>query len=417
MRQKYFILYCIVVMCSVKAGAQNVSSPYSILGIGDIETYDYGRYSASGGAAVARREAGFYNFANPASLTVMPYKAINLDLAFRGRVSKFKLTGTDTFTLPSKDVVVKRATIAFKVTPKVGFSFGIKPFSSVNYQYTGTSAIADGNAAFLKYTDGSGGINQTYFSIAKQIKKRLSVGATASWLFGALQSSTNYYNPTLGLDVLRTENNFYNAAGLQGGIQYHSLYSKKWQHTLGATATAYTKLKGQNTTEYVESSTLLKTLDPVNIQFKMPVTVSAGYSVANKNGISFHLQGTYNKWATQKLNYTNSFTKDAYSFNAGMEYSKRITGPEVSLEKYYLAWGVKMEQSYLAINNRQLNDFAATLGAGKNLSRLLSVNAGIEVGKKGKASLNQIQENYFQFNVGITLKDIWYGTRKFGRFN
>lgn len=124
--------------------------PYSILGIGVIETYDYGRYIASGGAAVARREAGFYNFANPALFTVMPYKAINLDIAFRGRVSKFKLSGSGTFTLPSKNMVVKRASIAFKVTPKVGFAFGIKPFSSVNYQYSGASTIADGNAAFLK---------------------------------------------------------------------------------------------------------------------------------------------------------------------------------------------------------------------------------------------------------------------------
>ncbi|MEI9958396.1 MAG: hypothetical protein WDM90_19300 [Ferruginibacter sp.] len=49
--------------------AQNVSSPYSILGIGDIESDDYGRYSASGSAAVPGGNPGYYNFSNPASLT------------------------------------------------------------------------------------------------------------------------------------------------------------------------------------------------------------------------------------------------------------------------------------------------------------------------------------------------------------
>lgn len=417
MYQKYIGLSCIILLFFAKATAQNVSSPYSVLGIGDMETNDYGRYSASGGTAVSRREPGFYNFANPASLTVIPYKVINFDFALRGRVSKFKLPGTDTFTLPTKDVVVKRVTLAFKVTPTVGFAFGIRPFSSVNYQYAGTSSASDGNANFIKYTDGSGGINQIFFSIAKQIKKRLSVGATASWLFGALQNTTEYYNPLLGLDIIRTENNFYNAAGLQGGLQYHSLYGKKWQHTAGVTATAYTKLKGQNTTDYSENSTLLKTLDPADISFKMPLAVSAGYSIANKNGLSFNLQATYNKWPRQKVNYTNSFTSDAYGLNAGMEYSKRISTKDFTAEKYYVGWGIKMEQSYLVINNQHLNDYAVTFGGGKNISRLISVNAGIEMGKKGTASFNQIKENYFQFNMGITLKDIWYGTKRFGRFH
>ena len=82
-------------------------------------------------------------------------------------------------------------------------------------------------------------------------------------------------------------------------------------------------------------------------------------------------------------------------------------GPEV----------VKMEQSYLVLNNQRLNNYAVTFGGGKNLSHLVSANAGIAVGRRGNASLSQIQENYVQFNVGITLKDIWFGTKKFGRYN
>ncbi|MBK9486622.1 MAG: hypothetical protein IPO01_15985 [Chitinophagaceae bacterium] len=71
MIRKYFILTCICLFTAAKTQAQNVSSPYSILGVGDIETNDYGRYSASGGAAVSRREPGSYNFSNPASLTAL----------------------------------------------------------------------------------------------------------------------------------------------------------------------------------------------------------------------------------------------------------------------------------------------------------------------------------------------------------
>ena len=52
----FFVL--LLVCAAVNGNAQNISSPYSILGIGDIENDDYGRYSASGSAAVSRREKG-----------------------------------------------------------------------------------------------------------------------------------------------------------------------------------------------------------------------------------------------------------------------------------------------------------------------------------------------------------------------
>ncbi len=417
MIQKYFILSCICLFAAAKTQAQNVSSPYSILGIGDIETNDYGRYSSSGGAAVSRREPGSYNFSNPASLTALPYKTLNFDFGLRGKVSRFKLTGSDTLTQPSKDFAIKRVSLAFKVTPKTAFAFGLKPFSTVNFQYIASSSISDGNADYLKYTEGTGGINQVYFSIANELKSRLSVGATAFWLFGSVQNSIEYYNPNLGLDIIRNESNFYNSAGLQAGLQYYTDPTKKWRHSFGLTSTAYTTLKGEKTADYTEFGTIIKTVNTENVQFKMPVSIVGGYSIAHANGLSFHLQGDYYKWATRKLNYKNTYIKDAYSLRAGFEYSKKITNSKYTWEKFYLAMGVKMEQSYLILNNNHLNDYAVTLGAGKNVSRFLSLHAGLDAGRRGSKALNQIQENYYQFTIGLTLKAIWFGTRKTGRFN
>lgn len=417
MSQKYFLLYCAVVFFSMKTAAQNVSSPYSILGIGDIENNDYGRFSASGNTGVSRREIGFYNFANPASLTVIPYKSVNLDFTTRGRSSIFKLTGADTFTNPSKDFVVKRVALSFKVTPKVAFAVGFKPFSSVNYQYTGVASINDENTEYIRYVDGSGGLYQTYFSIAKEIKRGLSVGVTTSWLFGSLQNSTEYYNPNLGLDITKKDYKFYNAAGLQTGMQYYSKPGKKWQHTVGVTATAYTNLKGQSTTDYIESDSIIKSLQPETISMKLPVSIVAGYSIARNSGLSLHAQGSYHKWPAQKLSYKAASVKDAFGLNAGIEYSRKIDISGYSVEKFYLACGVRMEQSYLVLNSQRLKEYALTLGAGKNISPLISIHASMEFGKRGQASYNQIMENYMQYSVGITLKDLWYGTKKFGRYN
>ena len=84
--------------------------------------------------------------------------------------------------------------MAFKVTPSVAIAFGIKPFSSVNYQYNVITAIADGSAQYLKYIDGSGGIYQSYFSGAKQLNKHFSIGATAPviWVTAKLHGILQY---------------------------------------------------------------------------------------------------------------------------------------------------------------------------------------------------------------------------------
>jgi len=415
--KKRSILYCLLLFISIKAASQNVSSPYSILGIGDIDNNSYGRFAASGNAAVSRREASSYNFSNPASLTAIPFKSINFDLNFRGRSSTFKPVASDTFSSYTKDFILKRITLAFKVTPKTAIAFGLKPFSSVNYQFVAASSVSNGNEVdYLKYTEGTGGINQVYFSAAKEIRPRLSVGATLSWLFGSLQNNVEYYNADIDLDIVKKETDFYHGVGLKAGLQYYSRIGKKWQQTFGLTVDAYTNLKGEKTVEYLESDVSIKTLSPEGIRFKMPVIAGIGYSIGNRKGLSYHIQGTYQKWATKNLHYNSIYIKDAYSLHAGIEYSKKQITQNSVREKSFWAAGIKMEQSYLVTSNNHLTDYAITLGAGKNISRFLSLSAGLDIGTRGKNSLQQIQENYYQFNVGLTLKDFWFGTKKMGRF-
>ncbi|MEI9958397.1 MAG: hypothetical protein WDM90_19305 [Ferruginibacter sp.] len=60
--------------------------------------------------------------------------------------------------------------------------------------------------------------------------------------------------------------------GLQLGLQYYTLPGKKWQQTIGITGSAYTTLKGKNTTDYSETTTTKKHLTLQILSLKMPVT-------------------------------------------------------------------------------------------------------------------------------------------------
>lgn len=416
-------IFPMLLVTGVMVQAQNVSSPYSILGIGDVDTKDFGRYFATGNASVARRDAASYNFSNPASLTSLPFKTMNFDIALRGRSSTFRSSDFDSATFPSNDFVIKRITAAFKVSDKAGFAVGLKPYSSVNYFYLSDKTILDGSSSYTKIVEGNGGINQVYFSYGYMLSKNLSAGITASYLFGSVYKETVYAGNNINLLLQKKESNQYSGGNFTGGLQYHSSGKKKWQHTAAVTFSGGTNLSGQQIIDYAEDTEIIKS-DLNNNQFKMPVSVSVGYAATLSNAFTFSAEGNYYNWPYQKLNLNRSFTNPSARFSAGMEYSKKIkyqdnaTGAATILaERFYLGLGISAENSYMRIENKTVWDYSISAGAGYHVSRMLSVYSGLEYGNKGNLNYAQIKENYVQFVVGLTFKDIWIGPKYTRRYD
>lgn len=420
------ILGTALIFTVVSVTAQNVSSPYSILGIGDVDTKDFGRYFGSGNAAIARRDVSSYNFSNPASLTALPFKTMNFDIAMRGRSSNFASPGIDTLTDITKDFVVKRVTIAFKADNKSAFAFGLKPYSSVNYQYNTDKVILDGASTYTKYISGSGGLNQVYGSYGRTLGKYFSAGVTGSFLFGASAKETYYYGSSINLAVQKNEITSYSGATLQGGIQYQSIPKKKWQHTIGATITSGTSLRGEYSVEYLENDESIKKTVEISDKFRLPVTGGLGYTATLNNKLSFSLEGNYYNWKYQKVNYSRSYTNPSSRLSMGVEYSKKIkylgrptqSNPkgEAEIEKWYFGGGISMENAYIKIKEKNLWDYSASIGGGYNLINGISIYSGLEIGQKGNLNVGQFKENYTQFIIGLTIKDIWIGpkhTRKY----
>jgi len=393
------------------SAAQNVTSPYSILGIGDVDTKDFGKYFSSGNASIARRDATAYNFSNPASLTSLPFKTMHFDIAMRGKSSSFTFQRIDTPTSITKDFSVKRGTMAFKVNKKTGIAFGLRPYSSVNYKFQQDKIILDGNTSYTKYIEGNGGINQFYVSAGTELNKRLSAGITASWLFGSLQKTTLYSGSSISLGVIKQETDFYTGALFQGGLQYYSLPGRKWKHQLGLTTSVSTGLSGELTTEYIENEITIKNKTETGRNFKLPVTVAFGYSAVCNDKLTLSIEGNFYNWSYQKVDYSNSFTNPAFRFSAGMDYSFKRKAYNMTFEKSYVSWGINIENSYLRIKNNPLWDYSFSLGGGLSVARNISVYTGLEVGTKGNKDLDQIKENYTQYIFGFTLKDIWIGPR------
>lgn len=411
-------LTLLLLLTAVQTAAQNVTSPYSNLGIGDIDNKDFSRYAASGSAALARRNEVSYNFFNPASLTSLGEKVVNLEFMMRGRSSVFRMSTTDTSTAASKDLTIKRISLSFRPSPRTGFAFGLRPYSSVNYQYQLSGVVySDGTAGYSRTVEGDGGINQAYGSLGYALGKRFSAGITGSFLFGNTTRKTSYTDPLLDLDITKKEYSYYNGATLQTGVQYYTPAQRKWQHTIGFTTTAGTRLKGYSKTEYLNADTAFLTSNNGSAVFNMPLSAGIGYTLSNREGLSLSVEGEYYHWPKQAINYSNSYTAPSVRLGAGWEYAKRqqyLTSGGASYEKYYLAMGVTAQNSYYLLAGNHVWDYSATLGGGYNVARNLYMHGGLEFGVRGSNKAGQIREQYTQFTLGLTIRDIWFRAKQAG---
>ena len=415
---KRFIALIFLIPACLHSNAQTTTSPYSILGIGDIESKDYGKFFGMGSASTGIQSPTFVNLSNPASLSSLEPQKLNLDFNVRWRSSQFKLPTTDTFSSSTSDAQLERFSLTFRPTNSWGLSFGLKPYSSVNYLLKDVITLPDGTTSSIQKTvTGSGGLEQVYVANSFKLNKNFSVGLTTSFLFGSLKTATVYNYLDQGASITRNEYQILKGFQFQGGFQYTGLISKNLRQTFGATVTIPTTLWGSYERTYVSTDTTLTTDTVQNERFKLPVQFSVGYSLVIHDAVTIALDYRYANWSQTALNYPNAVTAPSQRFALGFQYAPlKNTGGQMR-EKYFLQAGVSYEQSYIQIANHQLNDMSATVGVGSNITRLINLYLGLEVGSRGNTNDGQIREQYTQISAGVTLKEFWYNTRKLKKYN
>ncbi len=393
--------------------AQNLTSPYSILGIGDLETKDYGKFFGMASTSLALRSTSFINLSNPASLTALDPKMLNIDMNSRWRSSSFQYPIGDSFTSSYNDAAIRRLSLTFRPGDQWGFSFGIKPYSTVNYQIEEKlNAGSGGLTNISKKVTGSGGINQVYLTNAFRIGKHLSAGLTISYLFGSLTRNTLYTQEDLALNIMRNEYEVLKGVQFQGGLQYTIATGSYLKHTLGLVVSSPTSLTGRLETDYTDNDTLLQSTVKDSEGFKLPLQWGLGYALEIDDAITIAADYNSYNWEKLKLDYPGAYLHQAQRFSLGFQYVTRKRMQGQMREKVFIQAGIAYEQGYIAIKGQQINDLSATAGIGSNLTRLINVYLGIEVGSKGNTSLGQIKEKYTQISAGVTLKEFWHNTKK-----
>lgn len=405
-----FLLFSLITLAQ-----QGTSSPYSFYGVGDVRYRGMLENRSMGGVAV-EQDSIHINIDNPSSYANLKYTTMTLAGTHSEKTLKEE----------GESASARRTTLDYLVVAipvgRLGFGFGLIPYSSVGYKIQYISPDGSENN---KRLEGTGGLNKVFFGAGYKIGKNFSVGADVHYVFGKIENDNLEFITDVPVGTRELNLSYLSGFNVNFGAMYKTKLTKKLQLHTALSYSLETKLD-------VESTRTISTIDyngTVNIdpegfdevvtnrEIVKPskLTLGLGIGEARKWLIGAELatrptatlDSHYNNVTNAKFEKYNRYSLGGYfipDYGSFTSYAKRIV---------YRA-GFRFEQTGLIINDQGIDDKTISVGVGlPAFGSFSNFNIGLEYGQRGTTKNGLIQENYFNASVSFSLNDKWFVKRKF----
>ena len=421
---KYFLLGLFISMISFNVfGQSDLSSPYSRFGLGDISTGSPNTIlKGMGGIANAMSGRSLLNPTNPASYADIDSLSFIFDAGFYIKTATFS---TNNLSEKGSNASFDYASVGMSVTKRWKIGLGITPYSSKEYNVItehNEAGIGSYNVAF----QGKGGINKAFFANGFKVTNNLSIGATASLIFGTLSDNTSVYFPdsTYFLNGRRSVDMRISDLKLDYGIIYR-LPIPNYNVKIGLTYSQGTKLtskrdifirnmfKGFNEHTEVPIDTLLY-IEDEKVVLTIPHSYGVGVSIDKGKGWMLGADFNWSGWEGFTMNGVNDSLQNSWNIAVGGSYKPEST----SISKYYkkitYRAGFHYDQTYYYVYGKSINKYGLTLGMSLPMPRsLTTLNVAVEFGSMGTLKNSLVKENYFNISVSMSIYDKWFIKKKY----
>jgi len=449
---KYFVtihlpkisLSVLLLLSTLMSKAQETGiSPYSRIGLGDLNLNHSPAYQSLGGASVALSDFNLVNTSNPATLSFLDQHMPVFELS--GATQFLKLTSENSSANLSTTNFT-RMSIGIPVNKRLGVALGVKPYSTTGYNITTTneeSLIGDVTYVY----QGNGGVNNAFlsggYSLINKDSISLSLGASVNFLFGNIEKSRRVEFPDDddALNSLLTQTTSYGGVDFQLGLMYKQKITKNFVYTIGASLTLGTELNATREDffgTYTDYSSVEQVQDTLSYfdnntgKVTIPSSIKVGASVLLYQNMELSAQYERQDWSTYKESFDQQSSSDTLVSASSISFGIRYTPSDVFstanyFERIQYRVGIRAGQSALQFNNTQLTEFGTSFGIGlplrksttsKNEFRSLSMlNFGVEFGNRGQINDGLIKENFTTVYFGISImpqvQNRWFVKRKF----
>ena len=420
MRGKLTIIASLLVLFSIHTfGQKSIYSPYSRYGFGEIVEQSYGSNIGYGSLSSGLRVDDVINYSNPASYTAQDTNSFIFDLGLSARSA---LQRSSDAQINRKAVGFDHIAIGFPVIRWWKSSIGVVPLSHVGYHVQQTEMPGDINEKITRF-EGEGGLRQFYIGNAFDLTENLSVGFNYFYLFGKNTYTSSSFLPQdpYSGQFQKELNAHISGSRFQLGLQHQWNIFRDYTLTTGASydiqATLDQETDRQFFSYYQYTSDGIPqqdTIDRVRTSSTSTTQYPSGYQVGFTLQNPKFVMGAdvkYQNWSDID-EYSN--LSDSYSIHTGLQYTPDPQALRNYFKRINYRVGGFYKQSYLKINNEQLQDYGITFGLGLPLQyNKTKFNLSLQLGRKGTRENNLIEENYAILNFNITFYDFWFIKQKY----
>jgi hypothetical protein len=414
--QSFFITIPIYVglnFISSQCLSQNMNSPYSIYGIGDIDNRMYNKTNGMAGTGLAIKSGSSLINNNPAAISGLPRSFYMINLSAVGKTVQYSGEGINETNRQNKDFWLKEITLGVKINKFWASSIGFKQFSNVNYLFSGNKNVIGSNESYSAVYEGNGGLNDYYWTNAVSLGKHFSLGIKSSIIAGSINQTETITNDAVTNSIETRQQDYFGSPRFEYGTVYSSAINKKWDFSVGGKFINKTRLSSNRTLTVTENSTVIENDKYLQTnRFFLPETFGAGISIVHNKKTAFAADYTYENWSPLNISGNGWRLVNSSRLSAGMEFANRVTQWGQTIEKNHFQFGGFISNSYLRVHNTVVNEFGITAGMGGRLNNSLLYSISLEGGQRGTTQSSLVKENFFQFTIGLTYRDLLFSKGK-----
>lgn len=427
------LLTGLATMVAGGAQAQGLgNSPYSRIGLGEYNANTGGvRQMSMGGTGLAAPNAVNVNELNPALLYYTSRTTFEA-----GYTGQYKTVKNATASSRSGSGTLGYFALSVPLASRWAAAVGLKPLSAVDYESNILQAVAgEAGSQSLKQYKGTGGVSEAYFGQGVRIGKGITVGLTASYLFGTMDETTgttvqivNNTDPLV--KAVDRQHTRYSDFAFRAGAHYRQKVGKALILNAGGVYSFGHNLRGQqtNTQEREDAATasLIGTVITVSDgrgSTYVPGLAQLGVSLDNDKNWSLNLDVAQQQWSK----FSSFDTKGpALSNTMRVGLGGEISPDPGSVEHYFqrvtYRAGVSVAQLPYQPGGKMLYDRSVSWGFAfpmPTASALESttLSLGFTYGQRGNTDVlssgaSNVQESYIRGQLGVTLNNRWFIKRR-----
>ncbi|MFN8309320.1 MAG: hypothetical protein U0T73_05105 [Chitinophagales bacterium] len=426
MRKTGLFLFCVVLSLTAVSQA---ASPFSRYGLGFVRPVAFSSNRAMAELGAGYSSNMYINPVNPASNS--EFTLTNFEVG--ANLDAVNIRTKDSTYSGFNGSLSHLALGVPLIRGKWGLSFGLLPFSSLNYNFT------QRNIDSFKVFRGSGSLAQVFVGTGFKVKG-FSFGVNFGYVFGKLE----YYRGfafTDSLLALNVRNNSQMRVGgfnYNIGVQYKIRLKKKTSEnslhtdvnfTAGAYGSGGVKFNttvSTNWERYYYSSSLGNDVvvdTPLSYsnqkgKIVMPYNFGVGFTAGNEAwwfaGVDFRYAG----WSQFNSPIQTEALANSWRLSVGAGITPNLESKNF-LGRVQYKGGAYYGKSEVIYAGKQLSEYGGTLGLslpirlGAIFREAARIHLMADIGSRGTGDKTLLSENYYRVYFGFTLSNLWFQKRKF----